>query len=78
MTPAFKKLSILGSTGSIGRQCLSVVEALPDRFAVVALAAGSNIKLGGLLRLLHAVRDRLVPGSRFVTMRRRPTIWQQS
>ena len=32
-----------------------------------ALAAGSNIKLGGLLRLLHAVRDRLVPGSRFVT-----------
>ena len=32
-----------------------------------ALAAGSNIKAGGLLRLLHAVRDRLVPGSRFVT-----------
>ena len=32
-----------------------------------ALAAGSNIKLGGLLRLLHAVRDRLVPGSRIVT-----------
>ena len=32
-----------------------------------ALAAGSNIKVGGLLRLLHAVRDHLVPGSRFVT-----------
>ena len=32
-----------------------------------ALAIGSNIKVGGLLRLLHAVRDRLVPGSRFVT-----------
>jgi NAD(P)-dependent dehydrogenase (short-subunit alcohol dehydrogenase family) len=32
-----------------------------------ALAVGANIKLGGLLRLLHAVRDRLVPGSRFVT-----------
>jgi NAD(P)-dependent dehydrogenase (short-subunit alcohol dehydrogenase family) len=31
-----------------------------------ALAAGANIKAGGLLRLLHAVRDRLVPGSRFV------------
>jgi len=43
VTPAFKKLSILGSTGSIGRQCLSVVEALPDRFGVVALAAGSNL-----------------------------------
>src|SRR5204863_650698 len=32
-----------------------------------ALAVGSNIKVGGLLRLLHAVRDRMVPGSRFVT-----------
>jgi 1-deoxy-D-xylulose-5-phosphate reductoisomerase len=39
-----KQLSILGSTGSIGRQCLSVVEALPDRFAVVALAAGGNLE----------------------------------
>jgi 1-deoxy-D-xylulose-5-phosphate reductoisomerase len=38
-----KQLSILGSTGSIGRQCLSVVESLPGRFAVVALAAGSNL-----------------------------------
>ena len=39
-----KQLSILGSTGSIGRQCLSVVEALPERFGVVALAAGANLK----------------------------------
>jgi len=39
-----KKLSILGSTGSIGRQCLSVVESLPDRFIVVALAAGGNLE----------------------------------
>jgi 1-deoxy-D-xylulose-5-phosphate reductoisomerase len=38
-----KQLSILGSTGSIGRQCLSVVEALPGRFGVVALAAGGNL-----------------------------------
>ena len=38
-----KKLAILGSTGSIGRQCLSVVESLPGRFTVVALAAGSNL-----------------------------------
>jgi 1-deoxy-D-xylulose-5-phosphate reductoisomerase len=36
-------LSILGSTGSIGKQCLSVVNAFPERFAVVALAAGSNL-----------------------------------
>jgi 1-deoxy-D-xylulose-5-phosphate reductoisomerase len=39
-----KQLSILGSTGSIGRQCLSVVEALPERFGVVALAAGANLE----------------------------------
>ncbi len=40
-----KRISILGSTGSIGRQCLSVVEALPGRFEVVALAAGANVAL---------------------------------
>lgn len=40
-----KRISILGSTGSIGRQCLSVVDALPGRFEVVALAAGSNVAL---------------------------------
>jgi 1-deoxy-D-xylulose-5-phosphate reductoisomerase len=39
-----KQLSILGSTGSIGQQCLSVVEALPERFGVVALAAGGNLE----------------------------------
>ncbi len=38
-----KQLAILGSTGSIGRQCLSVVEALPGRFGVVSLAAGANL-----------------------------------
>ena len=38
-----KYLSILGCTGSIGRQSLSVVESLPGRFSVVALAAGSNL-----------------------------------
>src|SRR5579863_3784910 len=40
-----KRISILGSTGSIGRQCLNVVESLPGSFEVVALAAGSNIRL---------------------------------
>jgi len=43
VTQCFTKLAILGSTGSIGRQCLSVVESLPERFLVVALAAGSNL-----------------------------------
>ena len=39
----FRKLAILGSTGSIGRQTLSVVEAMPERFGVVSLAAGGNL-----------------------------------
>jgi 1-deoxy-D-xylulose-5-phosphate reductoisomerase len=39
-----KKIAILGATGSIGRQCLSVVESLTGQFAVVALAAGTNLE----------------------------------
>ena len=38
-----KGLCILGSTGSIGRNCLRVVESLPERFHVVALSAGKNL-----------------------------------
>jgi len=34
----------MGSTGSIGKQCLSVVESLPGRFGIVALAAGGNLE----------------------------------
>jgi len=39
-----KQISILGSTGSIGKQTLAVVDAMPGRFGVVALAAGSNLE----------------------------------
>ena len=39
-----KSLSILGSTGSIGRSSLDVVDAFPDRFRVVALSAGRSIE----------------------------------
>ncbi len=38
-----RKISIIGSTGSIGTQALEVIEKLGDRFEIVALAAGSNI-----------------------------------
>ena len=38
-----KRISILGSTGSIGRSTLSVVESYPERFQIVALAAGRNL-----------------------------------
>src|SRR6204780_3555358 len=39
-----KRIAILGSTGSIGRSRLSVAESYPDRFQVVALAAGANLE----------------------------------
>jgi 1-deoxy-D-xylulose-5-phosphate reductoisomerase len=40
-----KKISILGSTGSIGVSTLDVVAAHPDHFSVTALAAGRNVSL---------------------------------
>ena len=40
-----QRLSILGSTGSIGTQTLDIVRLFPDRFEVTALTAGSNIDL---------------------------------
>ena len=39
-----KRLAILGSTGSIGRQCLDVARLHPELFEVVSLACGSDIK----------------------------------
>ena len=36
-------LVLLGSTGSIGRQTLDVVRAMPDRFNILGLAAGRNL-----------------------------------
>ena len=40
-----KRVAILGSTGSIGRSALAVVDAHPDRLKVVSLAAGDNATL---------------------------------
>jgi len=40
-----KKITVLGSTGSIGTNTLELVERLKDRFSVVGLAAGSNLEL---------------------------------
>ena len=45
MDGELKRLAILGSTGSIGRQTLDVVRAFPGRFSVVALSAGYNLEL---------------------------------
>ena len=40
-----RKISILGSTGSIGTQALEVIEKLPDSFEIIALTGGSNTEL---------------------------------
>ncbi len=40
-----KRIAILGSTGSIGRQTLDVVRQHPDRFEAVVITAGSNAAL---------------------------------
>ncbi len=40
-----KRIAILGSTGSIGKSTLSIVESFPDRFSVVSMAAGNNVEL---------------------------------
>ena len=39
------KIALLGSTGSIGRQVLNVVDRYPEKFKIVSLAAGSNVAL---------------------------------
>jgi len=38
-------ISLIGSTGSIGTQCLDIVERNPDRLCVVALSANCNVDL---------------------------------
>src|SRR6266568_3886733 len=45
MTAFPKRIALLGSTGSIGRQTLDVVRCFPEHFRIVALAARSNISL---------------------------------
>jgi 1-deoxy-D-xylulose-5-phosphate reductoisomerase len=40
-----KRISILGSTGSIGTSTLAVAERFPERFAIVAIAGGNNSEL---------------------------------
>ena len=45
MSSELTRVAILGSTGSIGRQTLQVIRAFPEKFQVVALAAGRNTRL---------------------------------
>ncbi|AFY75715.1 MAG: 1-deoxy-D-xylulose-5-phosphate reductoisomerase [Hydrococcus sp. C42_A2020_068] len=40
-----KKITVLGSTGSIGTQTLDIAAQYPNQFQIVGLAAGSNIEM---------------------------------
>ncbi|WP_159884333.1 1-deoxy-D-xylulose-5-phosphate reductoisomerase [Paenibacillus puerhi] len=53
-----KKISILGSTGSIGTQTLDVISHYPDLYEVVALAGGYNLEL--LREQMHRFRPSIV------------------
>lgn len=53
-----KRLTILGSTGSIGTQAIDVIASRPGEFRVVALAAGRNVTR--LAEQAQALRPELV------------------
>ena len=43
--PKKKRLVILGSTGNVGTQVMEIIDKYPEKFSVVALAAGNNTEL---------------------------------
>ncbi|MCJ7575214.1 MAG: 1-deoxy-D-xylulose-5-phosphate reductoisomerase [Dehalococcoidia bacterium] len=53
-----KKVAVLGSTGSIGRQALDVIRAFPDELEVVALTGNKNLKL--LERQIRQFKPKMV------------------
>lgn len=53
-----KKITVLGSTGSIGTNTLDIVGRLGEEYAVIGLAAGSNIGL--LLEQVRKFRPKIV------------------
>ena len=38
-----KKISLLGSTGSIGTNVLDVIERNPEKFQILGMSAGNNV-----------------------------------
>jgi 1-deoxy-D-xylulose-5-phosphate reductoisomerase len=76
-----ENIAILGSTGSIGTQTIEVIEAHPERFKLVALAAGNNaeriidqarrhrprVVSVGTAQVADRVRDHLPPGTELYT-----------
>lgn len=58
-----RKISILGSTGSIGRQALEVIERLGGKFEITALTGGSNTEL--LLEQVQKFKPKYVYSEKF-------------
>jgi len=61
MVNKVKRVAVLGSTGSIGRQTLDVIRATPQRFRVVGLTAGRNLEL--LAEQIKEFKPELIGGS---------------
>ncbi len=53
-----KKIVILGSTGSVGKQTLDIVRQFPEDFEVVGLSAGNNLDL--LQQQMHEFNPKVV------------------
>lgn len=52
-----KNIAVLGSTGSIGRNVVEIIQAFPERYRALVLAAGDNVPLlAEQMRLLHPER----------------------
>lgn len=53
-----KKISLLGATGSVGRQTLDVISSHPEEFSLVAMSFGKNVSSG--LEMIHTFQPSLV------------------
>lgn len=69
-----RRISILGSTGSIGRQALEVIERLKDKFEIIALTGGANIDLLNEQiakfkpKYAYAEEPELIKGAKFLSL----------
>ena len=69
-----KRISILGSTGSIGRQALEVIEQLLDKFEIIALTGGDNVDLLNEQikkfkpKYAYSSKPQLIQGAKFATL----------
>jgi 1-deoxy-D-xylulose-5-phosphate reductoisomerase len=67
-----RRLAVLGSTGSVGEQCLGVAESFPDRYRVVALAAGHKLdRLADQVRRFRPELDSVADSEDVSELRRR-------